>query len=44
MIVYAEAELPDTPVEVSPAGSDEERFHQLMLERPLSRDELRRRV
>jgi len=35
LIVYAEAELVDTPIEVSPTGSDTARFHQHILERPL---------
>jgi hypothetical protein len=35
LIVYADAQFIDTPVEVSPAGSDEERFHQHILERPM---------
>ncbi len=35
LIVYADAEFIDTPVEVSPAGSDDERFHQHILERPM---------
>jgi hypothetical protein len=35
LIVYADADLIDTPIEVSPTGSDEERFHQHVLERPM---------
>ncbi len=35
LVVYAEAELYDTPIEVSPAGADSERFHQHVLERPM---------
>lgn len=35
LIVYAEAELLDTPIEVSPAGVDDAKFHQHILERPL---------
>lgn len=35
LIVHADAELIDTPVEVSPAGADAERFHQHILERPM---------
>jgi hypothetical protein len=35
LIVYAEAELLDTPVEVSPTGADDEKFHQHILERPM---------
>ncbi len=35
LIVYADADLLDTPVEVSPDGRDDERFHQHVLERPL---------
>lgn len=35
LIVYADAGLIDTPVEVSPAGSDAEKFHQHVLERPM---------
>ncbi len=35
LVVYAEAELLDTPIEVSPTGSDTARFHQHILERPL---------
>jgi hypothetical protein len=35
LIVYAEEGLIDTPVEVSPTGSDEEKFHQHVLERPM---------
>lgn len=35
LIVYAESELLDTPIEVSPAGSDAEKFHQHILERPM---------
>jgi hypothetical protein len=35
LIVYADAALIDHPVEVSPTGSDDERFHQHVLERPM---------
>jgi hypothetical protein len=35
LIVYADAALIDTPVEVSPTGSDDARFHQHVLERPM---------
>jgi len=35
LIVYAEAELLDTPIEVSPADTDAEKFHQHILERPM---------
>ncbi|MDQ6729014.1 MAG: hypothetical protein M3022_01575, partial [Actinomycetota bacterium] len=35
LIVYADAEFVDTPVEVSPTGSDDDRFHQHILERPM---------
>lgn len=35
LIVYADADLADTPVEVSPAGDDHARFHQHVLERPM---------
>jgi hypothetical protein len=35
LIVYADADLTDTPVEVSPTGADNERFHQHVLERPM---------
>jgi len=35
LIVYAEAGRLDTPIEVSPAGSDAEKFHQHVLERPM---------
>jgi hypothetical protein len=35
LIVYAEAELLDIPIEVSPAGSDGQKFHQHILERPM---------
>lgn len=35
LIVYAEADLIDTPIEVSPAGADAEKFHQHILERPM---------
>jgi hypothetical protein len=35
LIVYAEAELLDTPVELSPADSDDKKFHQHILERPM---------
>lgn len=36
LIVYAEAELYDTPIELSRAQADDERFHQHVLERPMS--------
>lgn len=35
LVVYSVAELIDTPVEVSPTGDDDARFHQHVLERPL---------
>ncbi len=35
LVVYSDAEFIDTPVEVSPTGSDDERFHQHVLERPM---------
>ncbi len=35
MIVYADADLIDTPVELSPTGDDDARFHQHVLERPM---------
>ena len=35
LIVYAEADLADTPVELSPTGSDDAKFHQHVLERPI---------
>lgn len=35
LIVYAEPGLLDTPIEVSPAAADGERFHQHILERPM---------
>ncbi len=35
LIVYGTADLIDTPVEVSAAGSDDEKFHQHILERPM---------
>jgi hypothetical protein len=35
LIVYAEEELLDTPVELSPADADGEKFHQHILERPM---------
>jgi hypothetical protein len=35
LIVYADAALIDTPVEVSPTGFDQQRFHQHVLERPM---------
>ena len=34
LVVYASADLIDTPVEVSPAADDDARFHQHVLERP----------
>lgn len=35
LIVYAEAGLYDQPIEVSPEGADEQKFHQHVLERPM---------
>ncbi len=35
LIVYADVELIDTPIEVSPTGADGEKFHQHILERPI---------
>jgi hypothetical protein len=35
LVVYSDAEYIDTPVEVSPTGSDDQRFHQHVLERPM---------
>jgi hypothetical protein len=35
LIVYADEALIDTPVEVSPAASVSDRFHQHILERPM---------
>jgi hypothetical protein len=35
LIVHGSAELVDTPIEVSPAGQDGQKFHQHILERPL---------
>jgi hypothetical protein len=36
LVVYADAELIDTPVELSPTGDDDDaRFHQHVLERPM---------
>lgn len=35
LIVYAEAKLFDTPIEVSPSGADGDKFHQHILERPM---------
>lgn len=37
LVVYADAELIDTPIEVSSAGDDDNRFHQHVLERPMPR-------
>ena len=34
LIVYADGDLTDIPVEVSPTGDDGARFHQHVLERP----------
>ncbi len=34
LIVYADADLIDTPVEVSPVDDDDAKFHQHVLERP----------
>ncbi len=36
LIVYAEPDLYDTPIELSPAGADDERFHQHVLARPIA--------
>jgi hypothetical protein len=35
LVVYADEHLIDTPVEVSPTGADDKRFHQHILERPM---------
>jgi hypothetical protein len=35
LVVYADADLIDTPIELSPAGDDDARFHQHVLERPM---------
>jgi hypothetical protein len=35
LVVYAGADLIDTPVELSPTGDDDARFHQHVLERPM---------
>ncbi len=35
LVVYAEGELYDVPIELSPAHADAEKFHQHVLERPL---------
>ena len=35
LIVYADEALIDTPVEVSPTGADDGKFHQHVLERPM---------
>jgi hypothetical protein len=35
LVVYAGADLIDTPVELSPSGDDDARFHQHVLERPM---------
>jgi len=35
LIVYGDQEMIDTPIEVSPTGADDERFHQHILERPM---------
>ena len=35
LIVYADADLIDTPIEVSPVDDDDARFHQHVLERPM---------
>lgn len=35
LIVYAEPDLYDTPIELSPVGADDEKFHQHVLERPM---------
>jgi hypothetical protein len=35
LVVYADAALIDTPIEISPDGADSERAHQHVLERPL---------
>ncbi len=38
LIVYADETLIDIPVEVSPADSDADKFHQHILERPTPED------
>ena len=35
LVVYSDAAYIDTPVEVSPTGSDDQRFHQHVLEHPM---------
>ena len=35
LVVYADADLIDTPIELSPTGADNARFHQHVLERPM---------
>lgn len=35
LVVYADAELLDTPIEISPEGKNAQRAHQHVLERPL---------
>jgi hypothetical protein len=35
LIVYADEDLIDTPIDVSPTGADDARFHQHVLERPM---------
>lgn len=35
LIVFADEALIDTPIEVSPADSDPDKFHQHILERPM---------
>jgi len=35
LIVYAEPDLLDKPIELSSAGADDEKFHQHVLERPM---------
>jgi len=35
LVVYADEDLIDTPVELSPTGDDDARFHQHVLERPM---------
>ena len=35
LVVYADADLIDTPVELSPTGDDAAKFHQHVLERPM---------
>ena len=35
LVVYADSDLIDTPIELSPTGDDDTRFHQHVLERPM---------